>query len=64
MLHILEPTFLFYLRQRVQEDQELGIKSPNHLITLIDQFGTKPYIREAIIKRNAGPRIVQLGKKG
>lgn len=29
MLHILEPTFLFYLRQRVQEDQELGIKSPS-----------------------------------
>lgn len=63
MLHILEPTFLFYLRQRVQEDQELGVTTPNHLINLINQFGTAPYVRDNIIKRHSGPRIVQLGKK-
>lgn len=63
MLHVLEPTFLFYVRQRVQEDQELGVATPNHLINLINQFGSTPFIREMVIKRNAGPRIVTLGKK-
>jgi hypothetical protein len=57
MLHILEPTFLFYLRQRVQEDQESGAGPSNDLIKLINQFGTTPYIRENVIKRHAGPRI-------
>ena len=63
MLHILEPTFLFYLRQRLQEDQELGIRPPNHLLNLINQFGVTPFVRENIIKRNAGPRIVQIRKR-
>jgi hypothetical protein len=62
MLHILEPTFLFYVRQRAQEDQELGVAAPNLLINLIDQFGTTPFIRDTVIKRNAGPRIVRVGK--
>jgi hypothetical protein len=62
MLHILEPTFLFYVRQRAIEDQELGVTAPNHLTKLINQFGMAPYIRDNIIKHNAGPRITRVGK--
>ena len=62
MLYILEPTFLFYLRQRLQEDQELGIKAQNHLLNLINQFGATPFIRDMIIKRHAGPDCPSLGK--
>lgn len=57
MLHILEPTFVFYLRQRVQADREAGQESGVLLLNLFDQISENKYRREHFIPRAAGPRI-------
>ena len=66
MLHILEPTFVYYLRQRVKEEHEKGTQSSNSqtnfLEALFDKLEDTPFVRENVIKRNAGPRIVQRGR--
>ncbi|UZK64821.1 hypothetical protein [Sphingomonas sp. M1-B02] len=64
MLHIIEPTFVYYLRQRVQENHEAGDEQGDLLHSLFDKMAQVPYIRESVIPRHAGPRITQTGPRG
>jgi hypothetical protein len=64
MLHIVEPTFVYYLRQRVQEEHEAGDDQGDLLHSLFDKMTHAPFIRETIIRRNSGPRITQSGPRG
>lgn len=64
MLHIVEPTFVYYLRQRVQEEHEAGDRQGDLLHSLFDKMTQVNFIREIVIPRNSGPRISQSGPRG
>jgi len=63
MLHIVEPTFVYYLRQRVQEDHDAGDEQGSLLESLFGQMSKANFVRELVIPRASGPRITQIGSR-